>query len=359
MKDFAETLDASSVLVCAGPGGVGKTTIAAAIALDAATRGRRACVVTIDPARRLADALGIEDLTNEPHRVQPVWEGPGELWAMMLDTKGTFDSLVRQYSVSAQQAQVILSNRFYRNISGALSGTQEYMAVEKLYELHTSGRFDLVVVDTPPTRHALDFLDAPRWLTRFLNNRVFRLLMMPTRAGLRAVNVATQLFLRTIAKVIGGDVVREAVAFFNAFEGMEQGFRERAERVEALLGAPATRFIVVAAARRAAVDEAGYFADRLAEASIPVSALVVNRMFPRFGPAIEPAPTRATTGFGALAANLADLDAVAADEEGHVRFLAARTPGAVVVRVPFLADEVHDLEGLAVVGAHLLAPPVH
>jgi anion-transporting ArsA/GET3 family ATPase len=355
MSPFEELVTASSVLICAGPGGVGKTTIAAAVALEAARQGRRACVVTIDPAQRLADALGLEQLTNDPHRVDTGESGPGELWALMLDTKGTFDDLVTQYSANPAQARAILGNSFYRNISGALSGTQEYMAVEKLYELHSSGRFDVVVVDTPPTRHALDFLDAPRRLTRFLNNRIFRLLMMPTRAGLRAVNLATQLFMRTIAKVIGGETVREAVAFFTAFEGMEQGFRDRADRVEALLAAPTTRFVLVAAPRRAAVDEASYFADRLAEASASVSALVINRMFPRFGPPIEPAPPRTDGGFGALAANLADLDAVAGDEEAHVRALAERAPGAVIVRVPFLADEVHDLAGLRIVGGHLAA----
>ena len=345
------------MVICAGPGGVGKTTIAAAIALDAAHQGRRACVVTIDPARRLADALGLEDLTNEPRRVDIGDDGRGELWALMLDTKRTFDSLVTQYSAQEDQAKAILANPFYRNISSALSGTQEYMAVEKLYELHSSGQFDLVVVDTPPTRHALDFLEAPRRLTRFLNNRIFRLLMMPTRAGLRAVNLATQLFLRTVAKVIGGEVVREAVAFFTAFEGMEQGFRDRASRVEALLAAPTTRYVLVAAPRRAAVEEATYFADRLAGASAQVAVLVINRMFPRFGPPISPAPARASTGFGALAANLADLDAVAGAEEDHVRALARRTPNAVMVRVPFLADEVHDLDGLRMVGTYLAAPP--
>jgi anion-transporting ArsA/GET3 family ATPase len=357
VTSFDELVAASSVLICAGPGGVGKTTVAAAIALDAARQGRRACVVTIDPARRLADALGLEELTNEPRRVVTGAEGPGELWALMLDTKGTFDALVTQYAANPAQSQAILANPFYRNISGALSGTQEYMAVEKLYELHTSGRFDLVVVDTPPTRHALDFLDAPRRLTRFLNNRIFRLLMMPTRAGLRAVNLATQLFLRTVAKVIGGETVGQAVAFFTAFEGMEQGFRDRADRVEALLAAPATMFVLVAAPRQSAVAEATFFADRLAQASAHVSALVINRMFPRFGTPISPAPPRTPDGFGALAANLADLDAVAGAEEAHVRILAERTPGAVVVRVPFLADEVHDLDGLRTVAAHLAADP--
>ena len=179
-----------SIVICCGSGGVGKTTTAAAIALEGARRGRNAVVVTIDPARRLADALGLEALTNEPSVIPGDW--PGTLSALMLDTKGTFDDLVRRYSSDAEQAERILANRFYRNISGALSGTQEYMAAEKLYELHEEGEFDLVVVDTPPTRNALDFLDAPSRLTRFLDHRLYRVLVAPTRTYLRAVNVAAQ-----------------------------------------------------------------------------------------------------------------------------------------------------------------------
>src|SRR5438270_4116652 len=191
----------------------------------------------------------------------------------MLDTKTTFDDLVIRYSADADQAQGILENRLYRNISGALSGTQEYMAMEKLYELHAEGGFDLIVVDTPPTRNALDFLDAPRRLTRFLDNRIFRLLIMPTRAYLRAVSVATQAFLRTISKVVGTDVVKDAVAFFTAFEGMEEGFRDRAQHVMDLLSDPSTAFVLVAAPRRDAVEEALFFAEKLAESRTPASAL--------------------------------------------------------------------------------------
>ncbi len=272
------------VIICAGPGGVGKTTTAAAIALYAARLGRRACVVTIDPAKRLADALGLDALTNEPHRVEGDWDPPGELWALMLDTKTTFDDVVIRNAGSSEQAQAILDNRLYRNISGALGGTQEYMAMEKLYELHGDSGFDLVVVDTPPTRHALDFLDAPGRLTRFLDNRVFRLLMTPTRAGLRAIGLATQMFLRSVAKVVGGAIVADAVAFFAAFEGMEQGFRDRAAKVEQLLAAGTTAFVVVASPRRDAVEETLFFADRLRASSGRVEALIVNRMFPTFGP---------------------------------------------------------------------------
>jgi anion-transporting ArsA/GET3 family ATPase len=341
------------VVICAGPGGVGKTTCAAAIALEAARRGRKACVVTIDPAKRLADALGLEALTNDAHRVDV--EAPGELWALMLDTKTTFDEVVRRNASTPDQARAILDNKLYRNISGALGGTQEYMAMEKLYEIYSGGQFDVVVVDTPPTRHALDFLDAPGRLLRFLNNRIFRVLMMPTRAGIRAVGVATQMFLRTISKVVGGAVVTDAVAFFTAFEGMEQGFRDRATRVESLLKDTGTAFVVVAAPRRDAVMEAVFFADRLRESNGEVDALVINRMFPSFGP-VPPALAATTPddpGVANLVANLRDLDAVAAQEERHVQALSARLPGAPIVRVPFLADDVHDLAGLGEIGGWL------
>ena len=206
-----ELVDQRRILVCCGSGGVGKTTTAAALALEAAKAGRRAVVVTIDPAKRLADALGLAGLTGTPSQIDGDW--PGELWALMLDTKSTFDDLVTRNAGDPQQAERILQNRFYRNISGALSGTQEYMAMEKLYELHQETDFDLVVVDTPPTRNALDFIDAPRRLSRFLDHRLFRMVMSPGRGIVKAVNVAAQTFLRTVAKVVGarGDRRRHRV----------------------------------------------------------------------------------------------------------------------------------------------------
>ncbi len=206
-----------SVIVCCGSGGVGKTTVSATFALAAARAGRRACVVTVDPARRLADSLGVESLPNTPTEVEGDW--PGHLYALMLDTKGTFDDLIHTYSRTTDQAEGILSNRLYQNLAGALSGTQEYMAMEKLNELVESGQFDVVVVDTPPTRNALDLLDAPRRLTRFLENRIFRALLLPTRVSLRAVGLATQALLRTFSKVAGAEIVQDAIAFFQAFDG--------------------------------------------------------------------------------------------------------------------------------------------
>ncbi|MGZ4711182.1 MAG: ArsA family ATPase, partial [Acidimicrobiales bacterium] len=343
------------VIVCTGSGGVGKTTTAAVIALEGARLGRRTCVVTIDPAKRLADALGLESLSNTPSRIEGPWDG--ELWALMLDTKTTFDDLVVKNAETPEQAEGILANRFYRNISGALSGTQEYMAMEKLYELH-EGDFDLVVVDTPPTRNALDFLEAPRRLTRFLDHRLYRVLMSPTRGIVKAVNVAAQAFLRTVSKVVGGDVISDAIAFFSAFDGMEAGFRDRAAATLALLSDDVTAFVLVAAPRRDVVDEATFFAAKLTEADIPVRALIVNRMHPHFGHA-DPSATRvraerfAGTDLGGLYANLADFGQVAANEEDHLRGLAEKVAPAPVIRVPFLQIDIHDLDGLAEIGHHL------
>lgn len=337
---------------------MGKTTVAASIAMEAAAQGKRACVVTIDPAKRLADALGLRGgLSNEPRRIQGPWSG--ELWAMMLDTKSTFDALVAKYAGDPQQAERILKNRFYRNISGALSGTQEYMAMEKLYELHEESDFDLVVVDTPPTRNALDFLEAPSHLTRFLDHRLYRLLTAPGRGALRAVNLAAQAFLRTVSRVVGSEVVEDAIAFFRAFEGMEDGFRNRAKKVDELIASPGTAFVLVTSPRRDTLEEARYFAEKLAESGLRVQALVVNRMHPRFGEPRsadanrERARTFAGKPLGALYENLADLQTVRGREEEHLQGITALAPDAAVVMVPFLETDVHDLDGLARVCRHL------
>jgi anion-transporting ArsA/GET3 family ATPase len=368
--DLGPLLRERSIIICCGSGGAGKTTTSAAVALAGALEGRKACVVTIDPARRLADALGIGSLTNEPKRIDGPW--PGELSAVMLDAKRTFDDLVERYSADQEQADRILNNRLYRNLTSALSGTQEYMAAEKLYELNASGDFDLVVVDTPPTRNALDFLDAPGRLTRFLENRVFRLLLMPTRASLRALTMATQALLRTISKVAGSEIVEDAMAFFRAFDGMEEGFRDRARGVEALLADPGTAFVLVAAPRRDSVAEAGYFADRLAVAHQPVAALIVNRLHPDFGAGEagmdvgaglavaaavadggELSKKAAALSLAGLRQNLADLQGLADQERGYVATLESRITGAVV-KVPYLPKDVHDLDGLGLVAECLM-----
>jgi len=359
MNELDRLVREADIIVTAGSGGVGKTTTAAVLSLEGARAGRRAVVVTIDPAKRLADALGLEGLTNTPSKIEGPW--PGELWAMMLDTKSTFDDLVVKHSADPAQAERILSNRFYKNISGALSGTQEYMAMEKLYELHSEGDFDLVVVDTPPTRHALDFLDAPRRLTRFLDHRLYRILMTPTRGLMKAANVAAQAFVRTLSKVVGAEVIDDAITFFTAFSGMEEGFKHRANTVFELLSSPSTAFVLVASPRRDTVEEADFFARRLSESGIAVRALIVNRMHPRFGEGLpeatrERARTLAGTDIGALYANLADFRLVAAREEEHLAGLTERVAPAPVVRVPLLRSDVHDLDGLAEVGTYLFDP---
>ncbi len=351
MTTISDLAANKSVVVCCGSGGVGKTTSAAALAVHAAELGRRACVVTIDPARRLADALGLGELTNEPRQVDGPW--PGELWALMLDTKSTFDALVTKYASSPEQAERIVSNSLYRNMAGALSGTQEYMAMEKLHELYSTDQFDLIVIDTPPTRNALDFLDAPRRLTRLLDNRLFRLVVMPTSSYLKAVGAATQRVVRTIARVVGAELVDDAVAFFEAFDGMEQGFRDRAQAVIALLSDDETAFVVVASPRRDATQEAVFFAEKLVEAGLGVDGVIVNRMQPEFGATEPTLPADASSALRELLTNRNQFAALAESEHTQLDDLKAAAGSAAIAYVPCLPDDVHDLAGLELVRAYL------
>ena len=361
------------IIVCCGSGGVGKTTTAAVLALAGARQGRNAIVVTIDPAKRLANALGLDALSDTAHEIERVLWDPdgvapdgGRLSALMLDTKSTFDHLVLKYSADEAQGERILKNTFYRNLSGALAGTQEYMAMEKLHELHDEGGYDLIVIDTPPTRNALDFLDAPARITRLLNNKLFRLVMAPTRASFRVANFALQAFFRTVAKVIGKEVVEDLVLFFQAFEGMEEGFRVRATRVMQLLSDRRTAFVLVTAPARDAVSEARYFHDRLEDAHLRVNGLVVNRIHPEFGDTVAPPPGSSDGTMGELYANLADFIALSKREQGHLEGLERsvagssgghpRTPGVPIVRVPLLEVEVCDIASLTEVGHYLLGP---
>jgi anion-transporting ArsA/GET3 family ATPase len=368
-----ELIDSSTVIICCGSGGVGKTTTAAVIGLEAARRGRRAVVVTIDPARRLADALGLPDgLASEPQRIaldgsalgEPSHDPTGELWAMMLDTAATFDGIVRAQAESDEQIERILNNAFYRNIAGALSGTQEYMAAETLHALHADERFDLVVVDTPPSRNALDFLDAPGVLSRFLDHRLFKLLMLPTKGGLKFISTATQPLLRAVGKVVGSDVLADSVAFFQAFAGMETGFRERADDVIALIRAPETSFVVVASAHHDTIGEAVWFVEQLAAQDVDVTAAIVNRAHPLFGDGSSgDASTAAEAAEGdpalvALWRNVADLRMLRERELDVIEPLATSVGSDRVVVLPLLDRDVHDLAGLHAMGGHLFDHPV-
>lgn len=349
MSALVGTVATADVIICCGSGGVGKTTTAAAIAMQAAEIGRRAVVITIDPARRLADALGVPgELSNEPLRLD--LDAPGELWALMLDASSTFDGLVLKYAADDNQAQRILANPFYRNVASTLSGTQEFMAAERLHALYADERFDVVIVDTPPTRSALDFLAAPRTLTRFLDHPLFKLIMLPARRGLRVLNLATQPILRSISKAVGGEVLTDAMAFFQAFQGMEIGFRARADEVSALVTSPATRFVLVASPRADTVEEARFFAGRLAQSDIDVAALVVNRCTPIFGapPGRVPRTARGRAAYD----NLLRLNEMARHEREHVGAALGDLAGSAVW-VPLLAHDVHDMESLERIRFHL------
>ncbi|MFJ2650344.1 ArsA family ATPase [Streptomyces sp. NPDC087420] len=268
------------IIVCCGSGGVGKTTTAAALGVRAAERGRKVVVLTIDPARRLAQSMGIDSLDNTPRQVKGV-EGPGELHAMMLDMKRTFDEIVEAHA-DRDRARAILDNPFYQSLSAGFAGTQEYMAMEKLGQLRARDSWDLIIVDTPPSRSALDFLDAPKRLGSFLDGKFIRLLMAPAkvggRAGMKFLNVGMSMMTGTIGKVLGGQFLGDVQMFVTAMDSMFGGLRTRAEATYRLLQAPGTAFLVVAAPERDALREAAYFVERLAAEEMPLAGLVLNRV---------------------------------------------------------------------------------
>jgi anion-transporting ArsA/GET3 family ATPase len=351
---LAGVLGDREVCICAGAGGVGKTTTSAAIALGAAAEGRTVAVLTIDPARRLANALGLPELANEERRVD--LEAPGELWAMMLDAKRTFDDLVEAYAPDAQTRDAVLSNRIYQELSNAVAGSQEYMAMEKLYELHQERRYDLLVLDTPPTRNALDFLDAPERLSRFIDSRSLSLLVSSGRRGVRLVSRGTGLVFSVLRRVTGVDLLQDLSDFFRSFGDMAEGFRERAQRVNELLGDRRTAFVVVTSPRRHAIEEAIFFKRRLREAGMPFGAAVVNRVHEV---AAEADPDgEAVTALGdALARKVMrtweDYHRLAERDRANIALLRAELDGEPLVEVPYFDDDIHDIPGLARMNAHL------
>jgi len=337
-------LDGKRIVICAGSGGVGKTTTAAAVALGMAERGLRVVVVTIDPARRLANSLGLEELGNEPHRIDV--DVPGELWAMMLDSKRTFDELIERLAPDARTRDEVLANRIYQQLSSAVAGSQEFTAIAKLYELDQEGGFDLLVLDTPPSRNALDFLDAPGRLTRFFQGRALRLFLRPGRL----LGRGTGLVFSVLQRVTGVDLLRDLSTFFRSIGGMIDGFTERARRVGALLEDPATTFLIVTAPRHDPVQEAIFFHRKLREAGMPFGGLVVNRL--HVAPTGEvPAELGGALG-SRVASALDDLAALAEREAASVELLRSEL-GSVMVVVPEFADDVHDIEGLERMREHL------
>ena len=353
----------SRVVFTCGPGGVGKTSISATLALHAARKGATACVVTVDPARRLANALGLATLSNDPHEIpRQEWaadrdeDASGRFFALMLDAKATFDALVKRYARSEEQAERIVSNRFYQNIAEFLSGTQEYMAMEKLFELTNSYHFDLVVVDTPPSRNALDLLEAPQRLVTFLDARGFRYFLAPTGVYLRVVGAAGRGVMKMVAKAIGSNVIDDAAEFFSAFEGMYDGFKERARAVSALMRAETTGYVLVSSPRKDAAEESSYFARRLREGGHEISALIVNRMHPRFSSlevGVATGRASALSGLGEASNRLAKayevlhtLDAISDGEAENLAELAGLCAPAPVVVVPVLPHDVADLADL-------------
>ncbi|SDO93418.1 ArsA family ATPase [Lentzea jiangxiensis] len=367
--DFDPLLDdlETRVLVCCGSGGVGKTTTAAALALRAAERGRRVVVLTIDPARRLAQSLGLRELDNNPRAVTvDGFEPKGELFAMMLDMRRTFDDMVLTHA-GRDRADQILSNPFYQTISSSFSGTQEYMAMEKLGQLVAQDEWDLIIVDTPPSRSALDFLDAPQRLSTVLDGKFIRMLSAPARASgrglLKIVGTGFSLFTRAVSTIVGGQLLQDASTFVQAFDSMFGGFRERAQRTYELLRSPGTGFVVVAAAEPDALREASYFVERLSAENMPLCGLVANRTHPVLAADLPAAKALAAadgldrSGDAPLAAAVLRLHAdrvAVADREKRLlaRFTRAH-PGVALVGVPALPADVHDLDGLREIGRRL------
>jgi anion-transporting ArsA/GET3 family ATPase len=365
-----EALAGRRVAVCVGPGGVGKTTVAAAVGLGAALDGARVLVCTIDPARRLASALGLSSLGNVESRVpehkfaEAGLAPQGELFAMMLDVKRTWDDLVTRHAPDPARRDRILRNRLYQQMSSALAGSQEYMAMEKLYELATDREYDVIVLDTPPTAHALDFLDAPDRIVEFLGNDTARALLAPAAAagkfGLRLAQLGGGYIAKTLARFTGQEVLSDLGDFLQSFQGMYEGFKERAAEVHALLSRPEVGFVLVTSPSPVAIEEILAFHERLHAESMPIAGVVANRVTPDLWPK-GPLPTGPTLARALgrdgpragdadlgdrLAATLAEHQALAqADRRALGRLLAGIEAPSVLV--PRLETDVHDLAGLA------------
>jgi anion-transporting ArsA/GET3 family ATPase len=369
-------LERKEVCICAGSGGVGKTTTSAAIAMGMAARGHKVAVLTIDPAKRLANSLGLPELGNEERMIDPDRftahgiEMKGELWAMMLDAKRTFDDLVERHAPDEETRDRILQNRIYKEISNAMAGSQEYMAMEKLYELHLEARYDLLVLDTPPTRHALDFIDAPERMARFIEGRSLQFFLKPGRLGLRVVGRSGGMLFSALKRITGIDLLQDLSEFFQSFGDMAQGFSERAQRVKELLGQRGTTFLLVTAPQREAIDEGVFFWRRLREARLPFGGVVVNKVHRDFtreigvdgGDPLLPGEglfedLERFLGDDELAAkvdeNFGRYQALAARDRENMAHLVERLDQDSILCVPYFDEDIHDVDGLARVNSYL------
>jgi anion-transporting ArsA/GET3 family ATPase len=378
--NVADCLRDKEVCICAGSGGVGKTTTSAAIAMGMAAQGKKVAVLTIDPAKRLANSLGLPELGNEETLVDPARfaeqgiEMQGELWAMMPDAKRTFDDLVERHAPDEETRDRILSNRIYQELSNAMAGSQEYMATEKLYELYQEGRYDLLVLDTPPTRNALDFIDAPERMTRFIEGRSLQFFLKPGKLGMRIVGRSGGMLFSVLKRITGIDLLQDLSEFFQSFGDMAQGFSERAQRVGELLADDVTTFLLVTAPEREPIDEAVYFWRRLQEARLPFGGVVVNKVHHDYleltgdggqgtgdesmealRGELEGAFTRSGDLPERILENFERYRALAARDRENMARLTERLDQENVIEVPYLDEDVHDLAGLAHVNRYLFA----
>jgi anion-transporting ArsA/GET3 family ATPase len=357
---ISDRLRAKGVVICVGAGGVGKTTTSAALALALARRGRRVCVVTIDPARRLATALGLDALSNEPHRIAGAVGGDGELWAMMLDPKATFDDAITRLEEDPARRREILANPIYRELSGAISGSQELSAIVKLYELHEEHEFDVVVLDTPPSRNALDFLEAPQRLLGFLEGRALQVFLAPGGITARLFGRGSALLFSVFARVTGVDLLGDLSVFFGAMSGVLDGFGERTRRVAALLREEGTAFVIVSSPEHEPAREARFLSERLEQAGMRTAELVVNRVqrpalagIDREGLERGLAADAGADLAARIARSAASIDLLARRDARTLEHLAAELHQPAPVIVPQLAEEVQDLAGLARVADRL------
>jgi anion-transporting ArsA/GET3 family ATPase len=367
-RPLTERLAGKDVCVLAGPGGVGKTTTAAALGLGLARRGQRVVVVTIDPAKRLAGALGVEGLDNEPQRVDPELlaahgvEPPGELWATMLDAKVTFDALITRLAPDERAREEALSNRIYQEVSSSVAGTQEFSAIAKLYDLHREGRFDAIVLDTPPSRNALDFLDAPTRMTRFLEGRALKMFLVPSGLAARVMGRGTGLVLSMFSRFTGVDLLTDLSAFFGSLAGMVDGFRERAQAVEQLLRDPASAFLLVTSPEPEQTRETIFFAEQLVAAGMERAGVIVNRVHSDGLQGRTPLEVQELLAgelgerlAARVAHNLADFDVLVRRDRSSVERLERSLGDREPILIPHLDQDVHDLAGLARIAEHLFS----